>query len=152
MPRSSARRSNPSRGSAPRTLRMRASISRSSSNMRDTSKCSGLVGLKPTRGVLSTLGVVPACRSLDCVSVFARSADDARVVFAAAHGVTEGDPYGRAWQPLLGADGLRAQPARPLGQVRFGTPRADQLEFFGDASYRAAWGAALERLRATGAR
>jgi len=96
--------------------------------------------------------VVPACRSLDCVSVFARSADDARTVFATAHGVTDGDPYGRAWQPLLGADGLRAQPARPLAQLRFGTPRADQLEFFGDESYRTAWGAALERLRATGAR
>ncbi|AIO35831.1 allophanate hydrolase [Burkholderia cenocepacia] len=112
----------------------------------------GLVGLKPTRGVLSTLGVVPACRSLDCVSVFAHSPADARSVFAAAQGVTEGDPYGRAWQPLLGADGLRAQPARALGQSRFGVPRAEQLEFFGDASYRAAWDAALARLRATGAR
>ncbi|VWD42267.1 urea amidolyase [Burkholderia lata] len=112
----------------------------------------GLVGLKPTKGVLSTLGVVPACRSLDCVSVFAHSAADARAVFAAAHGVTDGDPYGRAWQPLLGADGLRAQPARPFGQLCFGTPRADQLQFFGDESYRAAWRAALERLRATGAR
>ncbi|MBN3780697.1 allophanate hydrolase [Burkholderia sp. Ac-20345] len=112
----------------------------------------GLVGLKPTKGVLSTLGVVPACRSLDCVSVFAHSAADARAVFAVAHGVTDGDPYGRAWQPLLGADGLRAQPARPFGQLRFGTPRADQLQFFGDESYRAAWRAALERLRVTGAR
>ena len=106
---------------------------------------------KPTKGVLSTLGVVPACRSLDCVSVFAQSAADARTVFAAAHGVTDGDPYGRAWQPLLGTDGLRAQPARPFGQLRFGTPRADQLQFFGDESYGAAWRAALERLRATGA-
>ncbi|CAB3747582.1 allophanate hydrolase [Burkholderia puraquae] len=112
----------------------------------------GLVGLKPTKGVLSTLGVVPACRSLDCVSVFAHSPADARAVFAAAHGVTDGDPYGRAWQPLRGADGHRAQPARPFGQLRFGTPRADQLQFFGDESYCAAWHAALERLRATGAR
>ncbi|RQS08390.1 allophanate hydrolase [Burkholderia sp. Bp8998] len=112
----------------------------------------GLVGLKPTRGVLSTLGVVPACRSLDCVSVFAHSPADARAVFDAAHGVIDGDPYGRSWQPLPGADGLRAHPVRPLGQSRFGAPRADQLEFFGDESYRAAWGAALERLRATGAR
>ncbi|RQR75515.1 allophanate hydrolase [Burkholderia sp. Bp9012] len=111
----------------------------------------GLVGLKPTRGVVSTLGVVPACRSLDCVSVFAHSPADARAVFDVAHGVTEGDPYGRAWQPPAGAGGLRAHPARPLAQVRFGAPRADQLEFFGDESYRAAWGAALERLRATGA-
>ncbi|MBN3831429.1 allophanate hydrolase [Burkholderia sp. Ac-20344] len=112
----------------------------------------GLVGLKPTKGVLSTLGVVPACRSLDCVSVFAHAPADARTVFAAAHGVTDGDPYGRAWQPLLGADGLRAQPARPFGELRFGTPRADQLQFFGDESYGIAWRAALERLRATGAR
>jgi len=112
----------------------------------------GLVGLKPTRGVVSTLGVVPACRSLDCVSVFAHSPADARAVFDVAHGVTEGDPYGRAWQPLPGADGLRAHPRRPLAQLRFGAPRAGQLEFFGDESYRAAWGAALERLRATGAR
>ncbi|RQZ31859.1 allophanate hydrolase [Burkholderia sp. Bp9090] len=112
----------------------------------------GLVGLKPTRGVVSTLGVVPACRSLDCVSVFAHSPADARAVFDVAHGVTEGDPYGRAWQPLPGANGLRAHPGRPLAQLRFGAPRADQLEFFGDESYRAAWGTALERLRATGAR
>ncbi|WP_175910256.1 allophanate hydrolase [Burkholderia metallica] len=112
----------------------------------------GLVGLKPTKGVLSTLGVVPACRSLDCVSVFAHSTADARAVFDAAHGVTDGDPYGRAWQPLLGTDGLRAQPARTFGQLRFGTPRVDQLQFFGDESYGAAWHAALARLRTTGAR
>ncbi|RQS64105.1 allophanate hydrolase [Burkholderia sp. Bp8963] len=111
----------------------------------------GLVGLKPTKGVLSTLGVVPACRSLDCVSVFAHSPADARRVFAVAHGVTEGDPYGREWQPLLDADGSRARHAPPLGRMRFGMPRADQLEFFGDESYRAAWRATLEQLRATGA-
>ncbi|MEN8512497.1 allophanate hydrolase [Burkholderia sp. RS02] len=112
----------------------------------------GLVGLKPTKGVLSTLGVVPACRSLDCVSLFAHAPGDARAVFAVAHGVTDGDPYGRAWQPLLDADGSHARHARPLAGMRFGVPRADQLEFFGDASYRAAWQTAIERLRATGAR
>ncbi|WP_241299811.1 allophanate hydrolase [Burkholderia stabilis] len=111
----------------------------------------GLVGLKPTKGVLSTLGVVPACRSLDCVSVFAHSPDDARAVFAVAHGVTDGDPYGRTWQPLLDTDGRHARHARPLASLRFGMPRADQLEFFGDASYRAAWQTAVERLRAAGA-
>jgi allophanate hydrolase len=102
--------------------------------------------------VLSTLGVVPACRSLDCVSVFARSPADARAVFDVAQGVAERDPYGRAWQPLLDTHGVCARPAPPLGQLRFGVPRADQLEFYGDASYRAAWDAALARLRATGAR
>ncbi|AJY11179.1 allophanate hydrolase [Burkholderia dolosa] len=112
----------------------------------------GLVGLKPTKGVLSTLGVVPACRSLDCVSVFAHTPADARTVFAVAHGVIDGDPYARAWQPLLGADGRHARHAARLADMRFGIPRADQLEFFGDTSYRAAWHAAVERMRATGAR
>ena len=46
----------------------------------------GLVGLKPTRGVLSTRGVVPACRSLDCVSVFTKTVADAELVFAIAAG------------------------------------------------------------------
>src|ERR1700727_1580640 len=44
------------------------------------------VGLKPTRGLLSASGVVPACRSLDCVSVFALTADDAAAVADAARG------------------------------------------------------------------
>jgi allophanate hydrolase len=112
----------------------------------------GLVGLKPTKGVLSTVGVVPACRSLDCVSVFAHSAQDARTVFDAAWGVTPNDPYARAWQPLLAAGtNASAEQFDALAGVRFGTPRADQLEFFGDTSYRGAYEAALTRLRAAGA-
>ncbi|PMS15682.1 allophanate hydrolase [Trinickia dabaoshanensis] len=112
----------------------------------------GLVGLKPTKGVLSTLGVVPACRSLDCVSIFAHSPADARIVFDAARGVTTGDPYAREWQPLLnsGTSGRTAELVA-LDGVRFGTPRAGQLEFFGDESYRSAYEAALECLRRAGA-
>ncbi|MEM5325958.1 allophanate hydrolase [Paraburkholderia sp. JHI2823] len=104
----------------------------------------GLVGLKPTKGVLSTMGVVPACRSLDCVSIFAPSANDAQRVFECARGVTEGDPYARAWQPG-GREG------GSLAGVRFGVPRAAQLNFYGDASYAAAFDAALAKLRAAGA-
>lgn len=112
----------------------------------------GIVGLKPTKGVLSTLGVVPACRSLDCVSIFAHSPADAGAVFDVARGVTPGDPYGRAWQPLLamGTTANAVQPGRLAG-VHFGTPRAHQLEFFGDEAYRAAYEAALARLRGAGA-
>ena len=55
-----------------------------------------LVGLKPTRGLLPASGVVPACRSLDCVSVFANAAADAATVLAAAQGVDAEDPYSRA--------------------------------------------------------
>jgi allophanate hydrolase len=109
----------------------------------------GLLGLKPTKGVLSTLGVVPACKSLDCVSIFARSADDAQCVFDAARGVAPNDPYAREFQPPPGAAQLGAQPS--LRGVRFGVPRANQLEFFGDTSYAHAFDAALTRLRAAGA-
>ncbi|HZZ01807.1 allophanate hydrolase [Paraburkholderia sp.] len=121
----------------------------------------GLIGLKPTKGVLSTLGVVPACKSLDCVSIFARSANDAQRVFEVALGVAEADPYAREFEPL--AQSLRPsltpvaeESAPPASQpslrgVRFGVPRADQLEFFGDTSYAQAFDTALTRLREGGA-
>jgi len=54
-----------------------------------------IVGFKPTRGWWSTRGVVPACRSLDCVSVFANSVDDARRVTRIAGGFDAGDPFAR---------------------------------------------------------
>jgi len=55
----------------------------------------GIVGLKPTRGLVSTAGVVPACRSLDCVSVFANDLDDAQLVLAALAGPDPADPWSR---------------------------------------------------------
>jgi allophanate hydrolase len=55
----------------------------------------GIVGLKPTRGWLSTRGVVPACRSLDCVSVFAPDVRSAAVAIAAAAGFDTDDPWSR---------------------------------------------------------
>jgi allophanate hydrolase len=55
----------------------------------------GVVGLKPTRGWLSTLGVVPACRSLDCVSVFARDVPTAVQAIETAAGFEPGDPWSR---------------------------------------------------------
>lgn len=108
----------------------------------------GLVGLKPTKGVLSTLGVVPACRSLDCVSIFAQSASDAACVFDVAHGMADGDPYARAWQPSTRA--FAVAPATLRG-VRFGVPRKAQLAFYGDDSYAAAFDVALDKLRTAGA-
>jgi allophanate hydrolase len=87
----------------------------------------GLVGLKPTRGLLSTSGVVPACRSLDCVSIFARNCADARAAWQAACGFDAADPYSRRARP--------GEDAAPwcTGGFRFGVPGAGQLEFFGDA-------------------
>ena len=83
-----------------------------------------IVGLKPSRGVLSASGVVPACRSLDCVSIFALSCADANAVFDAAKAVNPADPWSRAWSPYP----VSAHP-------RLGIPKQIQLEFFGNKDY-----------------
>ena len=62
-----------------------------------------IVGLKPTCGWLSTTGVVPACRSLDCVSVFALTVDDAEYIARIASGFDEQDPYSRTIPVAQGA-------------------------------------------------
>jgi allophanate hydrolase len=86
-----------------------------------------LVGLKPSCGRLSSRGVFPACRSLDCISIFALTSDDAARVLAIAEGYDEVDPYSRAFAPAsLGAVGCARVP------FTFGVPRARDLEFFGD--------------------
>ena len=103
-----------------------------------------LVGLKPSLGLLSTSGVVPACRSLDAVSIFALTADDAQQVFAAAHGLDAQDAYARPAQPH-GFDFGRAD--RP----RLGVPRADQLQFLGDSGYAQCFEAARAHALAIGA-
>jgi len=103
-----------------------------------------LVGLKPTKGVLSTRGVVPACRSLDVVSIFALNSLDAECVFKAAADFDNADPYARPMQtPMLGY-GI------PGKGFRFGIPRADQLEFFDDEEADALYTASVARLEAMG--
>ncbi|MDG4786962.1 allophanate hydrolase [Micromonospora sp. WMMD1102] len=101
--------------------------------------CNGIVGLKPTRGLLSTLGVVPACRSLDCVSIFSRSVDDAAAVFAVATGVDPDDPWSRALPAGYVA-------GREPSAVRLGVPRTEDLDFFGDLGQRDRFAAGRDRL------
>jgi allophanate hydrolase len=59
----------------------------------------GIVGLKPTRGLVSNRGVVPACRSLDCVSVFTHTLQDAADVLSVIAGPDPADPWSRAAPP-----------------------------------------------------
>lgn len=59
-----------------------------------------IVGLKPTRGLIGTSGVLAACRSLDCVSILARTAGDASIVLAQAQGEDQSDPYSRAGRSI----------------------------------------------------
>ena len=100
-----------------------------------------IVGLKPTRGLLSTSGVVPACRSLDCVSVFALNAEDAGTVFQIARAYDEADAYSRPAQPSLHL---------PAGGFRCGVPRRDQLEFRGDSESERLFIEALKRIEQAG--
>jgi allophanate hydrolase len=103
-----------------------------------------VVGLKPTRGLLSTTGVVPACRSLDCVSIFAPSAAAAERVWRVAHGFDAADPFSRTVGP-----GANAAPWL-AGPFRFGVPRDGQLDFFGNADTPGLYAAAAARLEAIG--
>jgi allophanate hydrolase len=101
-----------------------------------------LVGVKPTRGMLSTRGVVPACRSLDCVSIFSRNVADAEQLLDLAAGYDAEDPYSREREPVSGLHG-----ARP----RLAVPRAEDLEFFGDFESAELFLAAVARAKALGA-
>jgi allophanate hydrolase len=105
-----------------------------------------LIGLKPTRGALSTHGVVPACRTLDCVSIFAETALDASLVLAASRGPDPNDPYSRT--PATGAGA--APWAAPKTSFRFGIPSPDQLEFFGDTHNPVLYQTAVAKLAALG--
>ena len=98
-----------------------------------------LWGLKPSRGRLSTRGVVPACRTLDCVSIFTANAEDGHAVLKVAEGFDPADAYS---QPTLDA----ALPA----SNKLGIPKPEQLLFFGDAEYQPAWLKALDALKAKG--
>jgi len=103
-----------------------------------------IVGLKPTRGLLSTRGIVPACHSLDCVSIFALTVADAATVFSCALEFDSADPYSRRMPAGFGAFG--ALPAR----FAVGVPRPDQREFFGNSQAARLFQAAIARLAALG--
>jgi allophanate hydrolase len=102
-----------------------------------------IVGLKPSLGLISNAGLVPACRTLDCISVFSLTVDDAMTALAAMAGPDGADPFSR--DRPLGA--LTAFPA----SLRLGVPRNGQLIFFGDRAAEKAYEEALKRWTSLGA-
>lgn len=102
-----------------------------------------LVGVKPTRGWVSTRGVVPACRSLDCVSIFALNTADASGVLSVAASLDEQDAYSRQMR-TYGFDFGRAE------TFRFGVPTAIQLQFFGNQQAAELFRRSCDALRAIG--
>ncbi|MCU1314589.1 MAG: allophanate hydrolase, partial [Acidobacteriaceae bacterium] len=109
-----------------------------------------LLGLKPTRGVLSTHGVVPACRTLDCVSIFSETAHDAALVLEVAQGYDPRDAYSRRPATGDGAAPWSGVTGSDTRSFRFGVPRQSDLEFYGDEQNPAMYAAAVEALREVG--
>ncbi len=99
-----------------------------------------LIGLKPSKGLLSCSGVVPACKSLDCVSIFALDASDAQMVFDIAAGFDPSDCYARE---------LPQAPC-PAERWTFGVPKRDQLKFFGNTAYETAFDQSIGLLEKAG--
>ncbi len=96
-----------------------------------------IVGWKPTKGTFSTRGLVPACRTLDCVSIFALTVGDAKAVAALLSEHDPDDPYSREQ-----VKASETSPFESFSQVRLGVPSS--LEFFGDDLAKAAFEQTLE--------
>ncbi|TCM20569.1 allophanate hydrolase [Novosphingobium sp. PhB165] len=97
-----------------------------------------LIGFKPTKGRWSTHGLVPACRTLDCITVFTDDTADARLVDQVVASFDPADPYSKQ---------LADKPLRP---ARIGVPRRDQRVWFGDTESEFLYDRALENLARLG--
>lgn len=104
-----------------------------------------LVGVKPTRGLLSATGVVPACKSLDCVSIFALDNSDARYLLNLAAAEDSEDAYSRAAPWNVGKKAERLSE-----RWTFGVPNDSELEFFGNENFRKAFYKAIEAFEKAG--
>ena len=104
-----------------------------------------IVGLKPSRGLVSARGVVPACRTLDCVSVFALEAVDALYALEAM-AVPDEDPYSRA----LPAGASLEMVAGPPGGLKAGVPLPEQRNFLGDGEAQRTYEMGVERIEQMG--
>lgn len=101
-----------------------------------------IVGLKPSLGSLSAIGVVPACRTLDTISVFALTVDDAFAAFAVASAYDEADAYSKRFAALA-----LAKPEKPLA---IGVPDEKTRLFFGDDIQAASFAATCAELKRRG--
>lgn len=100
-----------------------------------------VIGIKPTRGRWSCHGVVPACRTLDCPSLFVLDPQDGALISSLLQGYDAADPYSRSGEPH-GFD---------VRQPRIGVPDQASLQFFGDADYASLFEESLARWRSLGA-
>ena len=100
-----------------------------------------LVGVKPSLGLLSTAGVLPACRTLDCVSIFTKNTTDAKIVLNVAQGFDEADTYSRQ----------AIEQCVPFEtNFTFGVPKPSQLAFFGNTEAPQLFLQAIQQLEKIG--
>ena len=104
-----------------------------------------LVGIKPTVGLISAAGVVPACRSLDCVSIFAMTVADGMCVLSGLVGADDDDAYSRT-----APSGFSIGAIAPPAAFEFAVPAAVDLRFFGNGDYEILFDEAITRLRSLG--
>ncbi|GGK35109.1 allophanate hydrolase [Nocardia camponoti] len=99
----------------------------------------GILGWKPSRGLISTVGLVPACKSLDCMTLMATTVEDLDLVADVIVALDENDPWSRSRGPHHAGTAIRV-----------GLPAVDELDFFGDDAMRTAHVAAREHLQGKG--
>ena len=95
----------------------------------------GVVGFKPSRGLISTVGLVPACKSLDCITLMAGCIDDVDRAFDVMAGRDDDDAWSRDRGPRFSG-----------APIRVGLPAVEELEFFGDDTMMQAHLAFRQRL------
>ncbi|HEY0033597.1 MAG TPA: allophanate hydrolase [Devosia sp.] len=100
-----------------------------------------LVGIKPTPGLLPNTGVVPACKSLDCVTIFAATVGDGIAIRKVAEGFDAADPFSRRakWASL------------PADGIRVGVLQGAEREFFGNSEVEKLYDKAIQNMRDLGA-
>lgn len=100
-----------------------------------------LLGFKPSKGLVSTTGLVPACRSLDCITFFCKDSFEAKVLFNVVASYDPSDVYARKLPEIH----------RSIARTFcVGVPHEEQLEFFGDDEARALFNTAVKRFEALG--
>lgn len=103
-----------------------------------------LIGLKATKGLLSTSGVVPACRSLDCVTIFAKDLESIQEVFEVANTYDEEDIYSRVHESVEEVE------FEEKTKFSFAIPKKEQLKFFGDDEAKGLFDEAIKKFESLG--
>ncbi|WP_444894430.1 allophanate hydrolase [Microbulbifer sp. TRSA001] len=107
-----------------------------------------LIGHKPTRGLLSTTGVVPACKSLDCVSIFALSCRDAAKLLDITAKFDSADIYSRTTPFFNRLRYFQENFSNKKVSFSFGIP--EQLDFQGNKETQALFNQSIKQLKALG--